>query len=138
MTNGAGTATRSIAVTSGFGPLNGARSLTNRITSAALTIVPRATIEGCPSANISQTKCTDGFAPACDALGMAFTVNNVTGDSAGRDYYDDGEDFAVQDFGVLAVSKDGELVKLYSPSHWTTVIPGERKPTVSARRAVVI
>lgn len=68
---------------------------------------------------------------------MAFTINYARGSEAGRDYYEGDEDFALLDFGVLSVTKGGKTVKLYSPNHWTSVVPGQRKKTASPRVARV-
>ncbi len=47
------------------------------------------------------------------------------------DQYDDDHKLDVHDSGILEVTKDGERVMLYSPSHWTEVKPGiyEKQPT---------
>lgn len=40
------------------------------------------------------------------------------------DQYDDTHILGIRDSGILEVTKDGEQVMLYSPSHWTEVKPG--------------
>lgn len=69
---------------------------------------------------------------------MAFTINFAHGEKTGRDYYDNDERVNVKDSGVIEVtSADGEQIKLYSPNHWTSLVPGERKKPVSPRVARV-
>lgn len=46
------------------------------------------------------------------------------------DEYDDDHVLVVHGSGILEVTKDGEQVILYSPSHWTEAKPGtyEKQP----------
>lgn len=58
---------------------------------------------------------------------MAFTIWHTRGDKTGYDSYDDSHQKTVKDSGIIEVTKEGELVKLYSPNHWTSVTPGEKQ-----------
>jgi hypothetical protein len=40
------------------------------------------------------------------------------------DQYDDDHQLVVRDSGILEVTKDGEQVMLYSPTHWVEAKPG--------------
>jgi hypothetical protein len=61
---------------------------------------------------------------------MAFTVTY----NGGRDFYDATCTAVVEDSGALEITRDGEQVKLYSPSYWETVEPGERRKMGSPGR----
>lgn len=76
---------------------------------------------------------TRGVTPAWQPFCMAFTINYARGTDGGRDYYENDETYAIKDFGVLEVTKGGELVKVYSPNYWTSIVPGERKKTAAPR-----
>ncbi|WP_204806457.1 hypothetical protein [Mycobacterium riyadhense] len=61
---------------------------------------------------------------------MAFTIHHSP---SGYKAYDDSYTMTLKDSGVIEVTKDGEQVRLFSPSYWTFVEPKERKPGKAVR-----